>query len=645
MATPPKSQWSSRSRQAKRWAIRLGPSDGSSPTKADETTILRWPVVTLAHGSNNTRADFRYALESKGRRIQDLYLEEGFARQVEIVQVSSDPAVNDVLIFWGEIGTQSLVVGERTEDVTLRATIEPYHFGNVMLGPEYRDPTSIHEPRPKNDAIVFNPEIRGYIEDNMSRFAHSRRDDQYHKYWVRPESVWTIPAQDNAQDGDFAYEWSLAHAVRAVMWICNPDETYIKNPSQDDIDRVLSDAPRIKNLVLPTGKYLPEYLDLLLNPNGYGWTMTFSYNSDGEREVSFRIFKQNEDLRNKVLQQKPGDSRSMRFTLTNVEEWKIDTTVTSVANEVQVLGDFKEFEITTELYRGWAESEDSLTATELTQSTGSSWSAHQRAWRLWVANEGGDYCATRTTTAPIPSTPPDWSSFMGGEYIPRRREPLDCLTCWKDDADGEPLRRRPPFIEWYAPGDTWEPLPNGWGETVLTDQCAVMFAGDLPPAELIARGSNARLRMTFSVRSDERLIGTSTRESSSVNGRTNVLVVNAEDRYTYKKIVQITPYNSILLGTADSKENDDTTFIGNYANYLRAVEDAAVMRGQVTLNTLNLALKVGQTVTEISGRNVSLNRMSKTSKTKKYMQILSVTHDHQRQQTSLKVGHILEDVS
>lgn len=644
MATPPKSTWSSRSKAPRKWSIRLGPADGSSPAKTDETTDLRWPVVTLAHGSNNTRADFRYALEKNGRRIQDLYLEEGFARQVEIAQVSTDPAVKDVLIFWGEIGTQTLVVSDNSEDVTLRATIEPYHFGVPCLGPEYRDPTSIHDPRVKNDRIVFNPELNGRVEPNRSSYSHDPAVDQEHYFWIHPDSARTSVALVQAQDNATANLWTLADAVRSICWLCNPDQTFIKNPARTDLDSWLADAPEVRNLELPTGRYLPDYLDLMLNPFGYGWAMTFAYNADDEREVSFRVFKLNDDLTTKVLQQKPGDTRSIRFTLTNVEEWKVDTTLTSLSNEVKVLGDFKEFEITVEFYRGWPESEDAYSAADLTQSTGAYWEAHQRAWRLWVANEGGDYCGTRTTVAPIPSTPPDWSPFLGGEYVPRRREPLDCLTHWKDEGSGETTRRRPPFIEWWAPEEEWKPLPNGWGETVLNDQCAVMFAGDAPPLELIARGADARIRMTFTVRSDERLIATAAKQSSSVSLRTNTLTVIADDQFKYRDIVAITPFTSVLAGSPSSDERDDTTEIEAFAEKLRVVEDAAITRGQITLNTLNLALKVGQTISEIAGRNVSLNRMSKTSKLKKYLQILSVTHDHQRQSTILKVGPILEDL-
>jgi len=640
MATAPATTFSSRSNPAKKWVVRLGDATGATPMEADETMLLRWPVITIAPGSRGTFCQLDYNLGKEGERIVDTYLKAGFARQVEIVQPSEDPDGPDTLLFWGEISSQQLAVNPKGESVTLRATIEDYHFGGVCLGPKYRDPEEPHGGITYNDPIVFNPEINGIVQGNMAnRWLTAELKNNA---WIHDQSSVTDTALTSAQDEESVLDWELVNCVNSMQWLCNPDETYIKNPPRDSLQVMLADAPSIKNLELPTGKYLPEYLDLLLTPYGYSWCLTFKYNAEGDREVSYRIFKVNEGDDRKLLQQRPGDTRAIRRTLTNIESFTLETGIVAQANKVTVLGDYEEYEVTIELYRGWPEADDALTAADLTQSTGSSWSAHQRAWRLWVANEAGDYCGTRTTVKPIPSTPLDLTSVLGTDFIPRRLKPMDCLTYWVDDTAGETERRRPPFIQWYNEDSEWAPLPDGWGETVLNDQLGVMFAADSPPTELIDRGANARIRITCTIQSFNKLVGVASRASSSVNLRTHEIVVNAADRYKYKQRATLT-YASILTGNAD--ERDDTTAIEAFAEKMRAIEDAAMVRGNVVLNTLNTSLKIGDVVTEIDGRDVSLNRMAKTSATKKYVQIVAIEHDHQRQKTSLKVAPIMEAVT
>lgn len=637
MATAPATTFSSRSKPAKKWVVRLGDATGAAPTEADETTLLRWPVITIAPGSRGTFCQLDYNLGKDNERIVDTYLKAGFARQVEIVQPSEDPDGPDTLLFWGEISSQQLAVNPKGESVTLRATIEDYHFGGVCLGPKYRDPEEPHGGITYNDPIVFNPEIDGIVIWNNMFLA----DFSNTYYWLHPDSQRTSIARSNAQDGAVDTSWRLCDCVMAMALACNPDETYIKNPSLASLFEMTENSPDITNLELPTGKYLPEYLDLLLTPYGYSWCLTFKYNAEGEREVSYRIFKVNEGDNRKLLQQRPGDVRGIRRTLTNIESFTLETGIVQQANKVTVLGDYEEYEVTIELYRGWPEADDALTAADLTQSTGSSWSAHQRAWRLWVANEAGDYCSTRTTVKPIPSTPLDLTSVLGTDFIPRRLKPMDCLTYWVDDTAAETERRRPPFIQWYNEDSEWAPLPDGWGETVLNDQLGVMFAADSPPTELIDRGANARIRITCTIQSFNKLVGVASRADSSVNLRTHEIVVNASDRYKYKQRATTT-YASILTGNAD--ERDDTEAIEAFAEKMRSIEDAAMVRGNVILNTLNTSLKIGDVVTEIDGRDVSLNRMAKTSATKKYVQIVAIEHDHQRQKTSLKIAPIMEAV-
>lgn len=61
-----------------------------------------------------------------------------------------------------------------------------------------------------------------------------------------------------------------------MIWSCNPDETFIKNPSLDDIKAVMVGAAdvELKNVRLEFGDYLPAVLDSLLRPHGFSWHLT-----------------------------------------------------------------------------------------------------------------------------------------------------------------------------------------------------------------------------------------------------------------------------------------------------------------------------------------------------------------------------------
>lgn len=630
-----------RSRLATQYEIRLGDDTGAVPAATDVTDKLISP--TIHHTSGGEKLDqieMVYNLGKTGERIVDTYIKAGYSRQVEVVKKSPEKGKPDVLMAWGEITQERKSVGPDGEEMTVIATVEPYHFGPVFQGPKYRQSWAPYNVVTLNREIVFNPDRDGNTEDNQSQFYTDADQDDF--YWVDPDSMRTAAAKQYGQGNDVASAWELQEIVNAMMWHCNPDEDYITNPSLEDFTGWITSPPTVRNLRLPLGRHLNEYLDLILHPYGYSWHLTYKYDDADARVVSIKVFKLHEGESQRLLMQKPNDTRGAKSTLSNVTEFRLDTDIAGTANKVIVFGDYVEREVTIELYRGWPEADDALTAAALTQSTGASFATHRRAWRLWVANEAGDYCNTRTVTAAIPTTPLDLSTVFGAsEYTPVRRQPMDCLTHETDDVSSGSRRQRPPYIEYYT-GSAWSALPNGWGETVLTDQIGVYFAGDAPPAQLIAMGSSARLRITCTIRGDMRVKGTANRVSSSPNLRTAELVVILPDKFKDRRIQSGGSYASTLGGTPSSEEQNDTTAIATHAETIRAAEDAATVRASFKLFGIHTQLKIGQLLKEIYGRNISLNTMSDTSSTKKYMQIMGVVHNVNAQETTVDVESFSE---
>lgn len=641
MASVPKSPFTTRSRPATPWQIRLGAADGTAPTASDVTTKLKYPVVERNPGGPLDSIEMAYDLAGQNERVVDLEIKEGFARQVEIVQPAENKGDPSILVQWGEIISERRVVEEKGESIIVTASVMPYHFGIQAQGPRYRKPTDPFDIVTHQGDIIFNPVRDGIVEFNRS----SKRDgDDHYWVWIDPDSTRTAAALQYAQDDATKNEWLLYQCVQALCWICNPDETYIKNPDTADILSLLENAPKVRNVTLAPGKYLNQYLDDLLAAHGFGWRLDYAYNDEGAREVKIRLFPLNSGPLVELLQQRPGDATGARLDKTNVWHFDIDTEIAATANQIVCHGGYPEYEVTIELYRGWPETDDGYGADELTQSTGAEYATHHAAWRLWVANEGGDYCGTRTSVAPIPETPLGLGGVLGDSTTPRRRKPDDCLTHYKDDTEHGARRRRPPFIEWYTEDDEWKPLPDGWGETVTVDQIGVYFGADAPPAELIARGADARIRITCTITADSPLISEATRQTTSPNARVNQLLIDVKDRFVKREVNGFGDFASTLYTETSADTKDDQAAMDTFAEKLRSVEDVAVIRGTVGLFGIHLQYKLGDCVKKIDGRNISLNRLAKTVEAKKYLQIVGIGWDHQAQKTMITMQPVQEVV-
>jgi hypothetical protein len=643
------------------------PGDTGDPEDGIREKLSEFRVAYLvpleihrrAGGQRLDEASFLYDLSQTGERIANMDTPTDWNRQVE-VRLWDPVAEEYTPIFWGDLTSQRLVVDGDSEQVFVSAAVFSYHFGTTLRGPFVKNPsTSAPEGEEYQfdltlpEDITFNPNIDGIIESNMSPDSAGS-----HRYWLDPESVRTTEAIAYQGSGPPAM-WSMEEAVKALCWRCNEDEEFIKNPIDFD---ALTDAPEPQNVRMPPGKHLPFYLDHLLHPYGFDWFVHLE-DIDGETERRIKIFRRGEGTPKSLYMQPVGETLELDPadpSYTNCVAFDLTTDVGNVANKVRVYGGRKQYEITFELYRGWPESDDGLSEADLDRSDPASQyntNGKTKVWRLWVANEAGDWNETRTGVAPIPDAPRDWSDF--GVLVPRRRKIEDCLT--KDDEG----RRLPEQLE-YSDGEhedpedeeselVWKPVPKAWTWSVHESQMAIEFVGDQPPAELIAAGADAKLRVTCTLTGDERIYADAGGEGRAVdpntespNGRTVQMDVDASDRFAFREVVSpITSddyWSRINDGSQEDDERDDQEALQTFADYILDDVSPAQMGGRIILLDVVADYEIGDHVANISGREIDLRRNSQNATTPKYMQITGVTWRPQNREGGTELETVLPEV-
>lgn len=659
ITAPPNKKTARTANPVKRVVVLLGGDDGENPTTEDEVDYLRpLRVSRQAGGRALVSAVFRYDLTKTGERLVDLRTPTKWKRIVEIREVDEEDEAKSSVLFWGELTAQDITIDENGESATVRASINPYHFGDGVNGGTLggflvRDPNATPEAEIEiqDGAIAFNPVVDGKPRPNRSAFDHSA--DEY-RLWVDVESVRTDSAQDLSADGTASIAWTLRGALNTIQKAINPEETWIENDI--DLDAITDeDSIALKSIELPIGAALPEYLDRLLNPFGYSWFLSFGLD-DADPPVSTRsikIFKITEGTKKKLHFQRPGETYDPARS--TVPRLSMSTDVGRLANEIVCQGAIEEREITIELKRGWAEAGDDFIAEDLQRSDPeSSYTDNPDAWRLWVANEAGDWTETRTPVYTVP----DFSTVFS-EYVPKRRPIDDCLTL-----DSKGIRRKP-LVEYYSQ-DTWVEVPPEWGFKVLTDQLGIRFTGDTPPEDLIELGADARIRITGTIRGDRRIESARNNLDGSPLGRTSRMIVDVSDRFFDRRRVEYgkdgDPTFDLIDGTsedfystfstrtisadetfpgdraaegANADTKDDATEIETYCDKLVEVEGAADLTVSASLFGISTEFEIGDLIEKVEGREISFNRHSEAAGDERFPQVVGIVHNFEEQSTEI----------
>jgi len=290
-------------------------------------------------------------------------------------------------------------------------------------------------------------------------------------------------------------------------------------------------------------------------------------------------------------------------------------------------GDYKIFEVTLELAKGWRPEDESDDYDKFSPSTNPDFYKVKDVFRKWCLNEVGDY-----TGEPFGRGPAyDFSLvFAGDKYVHRHRRFWPALSC---DLQGRSLGY---FLEVsYDAGETWWQYLYAFDN--LLDECGIWLASDRLDMNVWAAAiqRTLRFRITASVVSDERL--RCTVADGPVGSVTPVVerVIVEPSRFKFRKVTGKSIFAGVQDGSLGSPDEADDTDALNQFIRRRAQAGAAVIETfDVRTPYLGLGFEVGDIVkTNPDGRDI----FSTAGDNRSVCLIERVRIDFAKQTTQLKV--------
>lgn len=239
-----------------------------------------------------------------------------------------------------------------------------------------------------------------------------------------------------------------------------------------------------------------------------------------------------------------------------------------------VQGDYKIFEATFELVKGWNPSLEANDYDRYSPTTNGNFNQVRDVYRKWVLNEAGDYSSTPYNQG----APYNFERIFGNSnYVHKKRRFLPCVSC---GADGGSLGYNLEVS--YTNGSHWWPYMSSF--KILLDQCGIWLSVEQLDSDMwIAIRKNAlKMRLTACVMSDERINHTVT--DGPVNSIIEVIdkVITLPRRFKYQKVL---PFSVFIGGKAN--EIDDSSAIVEYANNLCSSANAVTENIEIKTLTLN----------------------------------------------------------
>lgn len=602
-------------------SVLLGDAGGAIPTPEDAvSTIIPKMIVRSAGGG---RLDFAELVFPLSANLVNRSQPASFTRVIDVrLSMPGDtwPTPSGPSLHLGDYLMETEQVTKSGESLKGQSQIRSYHFGTTLDGM-----LVYNKLADANNWIIgeilFNPMVDGKVLPNMSDKQLSEEKPSF--LWAHPEMSQTTRSQ--TWQTQTLSEWPLLNAIQTLCHHCNPNESFIRNPTSEDL-AVFTGGPTLHDVRLKPGQYLPALLDAILPPLGFNWYLKYLPDPDDEPEdeenrktkPKICFFKRFEGTSKKVYYQMPGATLDLEFS--NCNEYSVSRSIADAVNEVEVIGDKRRREVTLKLYPMWPTTDDALTPSDLDKTVQDSeyHTGKQLVWRAWIANEAGDITGLRSD-ALAAGAPPDLSSVFPSGWIPHRRTIEEPISMYGNDT------KIPYYLEYSIDGGTtWDLCPDSFGAKLMPDQTGILFDGDQPPEELQAAGTDARVRITGTIAGDKCLTGYAPRLSHAVNGRNCRMVLYLPEKFQDRKVQRTGDFASQIPSSVGD-ERDDSEEIEDYAIEIRDRNNGAELDCELSLPGIHVdAYEIGDLITEIEGREVSLNAASTEDPVPRYPQITEV---------------------
>lgn len=456
------------------------------------------------------------------------------------------------ILHWGVVSGAQLALGGQ-ESLRLISRLEDY-----LLGPKRL--SGIETPRMGqfsedavqiiDEPIVFNPMFDGRVRPNMGFDSLSGNP---YKAFIDPDSVTTAAAQANNNLGEPGAYWTVADMLLYLCWRANPNETYVKNPSREELVAALALPPAekqqkatsladetelVRNLGVRDGATLSEALDQVCGPLSIFWWV--EPESLDVRRLRFLLPSGN--AQSESAERMPPPETSWNLEAGRVLEVELEASIAELANSVEVVCDYLYVEAAFPLLTTWEDGDVPDDLEDLVEGS-DAWNADpslRRMFRFFTADYltlerdeldtailpelretvleffkfGEHFVGDEKVSNNLPNEKLDWK-------IPRRGRFYPTIT---QGPNGDPIGTDPGgvLVEYSAEEDAqgnpiWLPLRelligSGCEIQLLEDQFGIYIAGTNPPwglVDLFGRepGPNdpkPQLRIVATIRSDVR---------------------------------------------------------------------------------------------------------------------------------------------
>lgn len=618
------------SRKAPTLEVRLGPADGSAPTARDVVDFLQPSRIERSIGGTRLSAvTLKYDLGKTGERIVDTLVPKGITRQIEVREL--DEEGNPIkLLLWGKLAAQPVAIDGKTQSIEYVVRIDKHLLGSPLIRTPFWNPID-DTVADVDRKLVFNPEVDDKIVGNCSNKVDTARGSAY----CFCDVLGPDTAAARTTHEQTLTKWKIFEAVHRVCWLLNGSETYVKNPTLDELQTAIGDldlfgengsnTDKLRNLVLQPGEFLPELLDKLLLPFGAAWYIALEIGDAGESIRRLKFFVRNKGAKKQLFLQRSGTFDPAKSSLTKLG-LKYD--IASLANKIIGSSAVKQREITLELYKGWPVSEDSLDRNDLLNDAATK-KAHPHAGRLWILNESGAYTGLR----PEITTFTNLATYLGTPTLPLARKFLPCLSR-VTDAHTDKLESRGIVVEyWSVDEDKWKPLK---GFSNLLQQCGIWL--DSIPVELwsgMDTPDDVKVRVTATIEGDRRQQETAARVASSPNADDVPLYLPLDDKFHDKDVHSSSQFYADRANADTSTE--DQAKLQAYIEKVRSIEDAAELSCSAEIEGIDHPeYQLGDLITRVNGLNIDLIRSTPVAGQEgQFLQIVGINLDVTNQRTEL----------